>query len=415
MGARGDDVARLFLGMRNKHFKTDSKSKEEYESYVKMIVESLKEENMYMKFSNNVEAEQRGSYLDVEGIKWMLYRGVERRSVAKNEFEIDVRQSDLADMMLMLVLVNNRWLSMKEEIASCGSKYLAYLEVEVEFKLDAQELTYTVDMFRDTLKLLVETPDNPFITPVTIRTIESFMQTVGYQGVVNKVSAFYTKFLAQPWQTMFKVFNRCLTTRTSGHDQTKINILQLFHVMVNRTNVDYAALLWCDFMNNVFQKKNVIQYPRFIQLIIADLMEKYPSISRRHDEDYHSIKDDTPLGKKRKQRAGETSSLRKPLKVTIKQMKQSTPSIPPLSDDRERDDIGEKIEKMVEGEEDKESYASEFVDSMLNDDIDDFGTRIEPESYKENPKVVADEDVSKKKDDAKDEYEVNDDDVEKNG
>ncbi|GJY96338.1 hypothetical protein Tco_0513248 [Tanacetum coccineum] len=85
--------------------------------------------------------------------------------------------------------------------------------------------------------------------------------TVGYQGVVEKVSAFYMNFLAQPWQTMFKVFNRCLTTRTSGHDQTKINILQLFYDVVNRTNVDHAALLWWDFMNNVFQKKNVIQYP----------------------------------------------------------------------------------------------------------------------------------------------------------
>ncbi|GJU31606.1 hypothetical protein Tco_1175195 [Tanacetum coccineum] len=172
MGARGDDVARLFLGMRNKHFKTDSKSKEEYESYVKMIVESLKEENMYMKFSNNVEAEQRGSYLDVEGIKWMLYRGVERRSKAKNEFEIDVRRSDLemesgsywldkvrtsiwrdvrtlaieeayttkysihpgADTMLCGFRLTNRWLSMKKDIASCGSKYLAYLEVEVEYQ-----------------------------------------------------------------------------------------------------------------------------------------------------------------------------------------------------------------------------------------------------------------------------------------
>ncbi|GKA12926.1 hypothetical protein Tco_0692472 [Tanacetum coccineum] len=35
-----------------------------------MIVESLKDEKMYVKFSNNVKAEHRGSYLDVEGIKW---------------------------------------------------------------------------------------------------------------------------------------------------------------------------------------------------------------------------------------------------------------------------------------------------------------------------------------------------------
>ncbi|GKC13216.1 hypothetical protein Tco_1009998 [Tanacetum coccineum] len=104
-------------------------------------------------------------------------------------------------------------------------------------------MIYIVDMFRDTLQLPVETLYNPFIAPVNIEIIESFMKSVGYQGVVDKVSAFFTKNLAQLWQTMFKVFNRGLTTRTSGHDQTKINILQLFHVVVNHTNVDYDALI----------------------------------------------------------------------------------------------------------------------------------------------------------------------------
>ncbi|GJR05931.1 hypothetical protein Tco_0528915 [Tanacetum coccineum] len=150
-------------------------------------------------------------------------------------------------------------------------------------------------MFRHTLHLPVETPDNLFVARVNIEIIESFMQRVGYQGVVDKVSAFYTKFIAQPWQTMFKVFNRCLTTRTSGHDQTKINILQLFHVVVNRTHVNYDALLWWDFINCVFQKKDVIQYLCFTKLIVTDLMKKFPSIPQRIDEDYYSIKDDIPL------------------------------------------------------------------------------------------------------------------------
>ncbi|GKF19682.1 hypothetical protein Tco_0068320 [Tanacetum coccineum] len=69
----------------------------------------------------------------------------------------------------------------------------------IKFKLDTQEITYTVDMFRDTLKLPVETSDNPFITPVIIRTIKTFIKAVGYQRVVDKVSDFYMKFLAQPW------------------------------------------------------------------------------------------------------------------------------------------------------------------------------------------------------------------------
>ncbi|GJS06236.1 hypothetical protein Tco_0363032 [Tanacetum coccineum] len=112
----------------------DRSTKEEYESHMKMIVESLKEEKMYVMFSNNVEAEQRGSYLDVEGIKWvgadlaitgrsrrfivlkkdcmtnvMLYRGVGRRSEAKNEFEIDVRRSDLEGTVPTSVKRDGEW------------------------------------------------------------------------------------------------------------------------------------------------------------------------------------------------------------------------------------------------------------------------------------------------------------------
>ncbi|GKG63471.1 hypothetical protein Tco_0640966, partial [Tanacetum coccineum] len=44
-----------------------------------------------------------------------------------------------------------------------------------KFKLNSQEIVYTMDMFRDTLHLPVETLDNPLITPVNIKVIESFM------------------------------------------------------------------------------------------------------------------------------------------------------------------------------------------------------------------------------------------------
>ncbi|GJS71784.1 hypothetical protein Tco_0704625 [Tanacetum coccineum] len=93
-------------------------------------------------------------------------------------------------------------------------------------------------------------------------------------------------------QSTFRLLNLSCTGLAI---KTKINILQLFHAVINRTNVIYAALLWWDFMNNVFQKKEAIQYSRFIKLIIVDLMNKFPNISQRTDEDYYSIKDDIPL------------------------------------------------------------------------------------------------------------------------
>ncbi|GJY77571.1 hypothetical protein Tco_0483372 [Tanacetum coccineum] len=313
-------------------------------------------------------------------------------------------------------------------------------EDTIKFLLDTQQFTYIVDMFRDTLHLPVETPDTPFVASTNIHTIEAFMNRVGYQGVVDKVSAFFTKNLAQPWQTMFK-------------------------------------------------KKEDIQYPRFIKLIITDLMKKFPNIPKRLEEDYHSIKDDVPLfsvyitgnvlvrgmlipdalltveiretndfkeyetvfmkvfvlmnqpqpvvstqgtnrntpraprtptvftspqeTKKRKQTAKESSSRR----IIIKKKKQSTPSIPPPGDDRERDEMAEatilsltlhkttldaeakeniakvqemlvqeEIDKLVNGDEDDESSASAFADTVLNNnDDDDTGSMLEPESHKEHP------------------------------
>nr|GEU31817.1 retrovirus-related Pol polyprotein from transposon TNT 1-94 [Tanacetum cinerariifolium] len=113
----------------------------------------------------------------------------------------------------------------------------------IYFMVYKQEITYTVDMFRATLKLPVETLEQPFIPPASLEYIQPFLKIIVYQGLVDKVSAFYTKNLAHPWQTMFKVFNRCLTSQTFGHDLTKINILQIFQAVVNKVHVDYASLL----------------------------------------------------------------------------------------------------------------------------------------------------------------------------
>ncbi|GKC10782.1 hypothetical protein Tco_1007564, partial [Tanacetum coccineum] len=130
-----------------------------------------------------------------------------------------------------------------------------------------------------------------------------------------------------------------------------------------------------------------------------------------------------PQEKKRKQSAGESSLPRQLHKITIQKKKQHTTLILPPSDDRERDEIAEatllsltlhkttlaaeaqeniakvqeklledEIEKLVEGDEDEEWYASEFVDFMLNNDVDDFDTKLESESHKENPKKIDDDD-----------------------
>ncbi|GJY55168.1 hypothetical protein Tco_0446832 [Tanacetum coccineum] len=280
-----------------------------------------------------------------------------------------------------------------------------------------------MDIFRDTLQLSVETPDYPFIEPENLKFIQRFLKIVGYEGIVDKVSAFYTKNLAQPWQTMLKVFNRCLTTRTFGHDQTKINVLQIIHAVINCVHVDYARLLWRDFLHCVQQKKD------------------------RLDENYHSIKDDIPLASVyttgnvdvptfQPQPVESTQGTnRTPSATRTPTLKPSTSIIPPPRIDRERDEIPEAtllsltmhktaiaaeeqenvakvqekilekdITKMVDGNE-EDSYASAFTDLVFQDK-EDTRTRIEPENHKEHPETVEDDDdyciEKEKKDDEKD-------------
>ncbi|GKD73294.1 hypothetical protein Tco_1331576, partial [Tanacetum coccineum] len=216
-----------------------------------------------------------------------------------------------------------------------------------------------------------------------------------------------------------------------------------------------------DFLYCVQQKKDVIQYPRLTKLIIADLMQKFDSITKRLEKDYYSIKDNIPFvsvyttrnvkvrgmlildkfltddiratkeykeyekvfvrkKRKRKQVAGETSSPKPSLKIHVKQIKPSTNLIPPPSDDRERDEIAEatilsltmhKITIVAEAQENvakvQEKLMDEDIDKMV--DGEDEESYANTGSHKEHPKTIDDDDMEEKNDDKKDDDNDDDD------
>nr|GEU57540.1 hypothetical protein [Tanacetum cinerariifolium] len=96
------------------------------------------------------------------------------------------------------------------------------------------------------------------------------------------------------------------------------------------------------------------------QTIIANIMEKFKSIPKRLEEDYHTLKDDTLL-----------------------------------------EDVG----KIIEGEEDDDG--TEFADTILLSD-EDSSDRLESRSHKENSQKNNYDD-DEKKDDKKDDHDDHDD------
>ncbi|GJU35042.1 hypothetical protein Tco_1183396 [Tanacetum coccineum] len=150
---------------------------------------------------------------------------------------------------------------------------------------------------------------------------------------------------------MFKVFNHCLTLRTSSSDKDQHS---------------------------------------------SDLSCREISIPQLLEEKYHYIKDDIPLVSVYTMGNVTVRGMLIPDEFftnDIRATKDTTP-ISPLSNDIEREE---------------ESYASRFVDSVFQDDDDDSGNRIEPGSHKEHPETVDDDDENEKEKEKKDND--NDDDV----
>nr|GFC85181.1 hypothetical protein [Tanacetum cinerariifolium] len=66
--------------------------------------------------------------------------------------------------------------------------------------------------------------------------------------------------------------------------------------LYHRINIDFAYLIWEDFMYQVEHKSqkrsNEMNYPRFTKVIIDYFMTRKPSISRRNRIHWHYVRDD---------------------------------------------------------------------------------------------------------------------------
>ncbi|GJV48797.1 ribonuclease H-like domain-containing protein [Tanacetum coccineum] len=128
------------------------------------------------------------------------------------------------------------WHTLKED----GSKN------RLKFLLDRKELTLTLDDFR-TIFHLPQANDNnhaSFVPPPSFSDMVPFYkQVLGFTMELKSVSNFKIPGLLQPWQTLCKIFSKCLTTRVTGWDQPPLQIMQMLYCFINNIHVDYAELI----------------------------------------------------------------------------------------------------------------------------------------------------------------------------
>ncbi|GJR03850.1 hypothetical protein Tco_0526834 [Tanacetum coccineum] len=108
-------------------------------------------------------------------------------------------------------------------------------------------LVHRIDDFRRVFQLPQATDNNnaAFVDAPTFSDMLPFFRNeLGFSLPMRLPTHFVTKGLPQPWQTLGKIFARCLTTRVTGHDQPPFQIKQMIYCFINNVHVDYAELLW---------------------------------------------------------------------------------------------------------------------------------------------------------------------------
>ncbi|GJX58112.1 hypothetical protein Tco_0289502 [Tanacetum coccineum] len=172
---------------------------------------------------------------------------------------------------------------------------LTYVEKGGTYRFQLGENWFTLDanLLREALEITPIDQAYLFVSPLSGDAIMDFMNELGYLEVIYFVSSMAVNHLYQPWRAILSMINQCLTSKTFRHDRPKYPVLQMLWGIITNTNVDYAELMWEEFVQAMQafltdkanlgsptkkgrkDKPHVILNCRFTKLIICEVDEVF--------------------------------------------------------------------------------------------------------------------------------------------
>ncbi|GJR25517.1 hypothetical protein Tco_1101749 [Tanacetum coccineum] len=311
--------------------------------------------------------------------------------------------------------------------------------------LDRKELILTLDDFRTIFHLPQGTDNNHdhFVpAPKFSKMIPFYVNNLGFTLELRSTLNFKTTGLLQPWQTLCKMFPRCLTTRVTGYDQPSLRFTKIIvsHYMTTFPDISkitrdrYHNLADDVMIKRIFnsgKSKGVIgmKIPDWMITDEIKLTENYRLYAEVFGVDVPTTQSqpiEFTQGTHTEIAEGESSTLRKftIIRLHIPSRQSTRLTLPtPIPKTDEADDLvlqdtlqvslakrksheeleakqnvekvkehlmAEEIKKLVEGSENVEEY----VEVANDDNQTNPGTILEPRSDKERPKVEKIVDIS---------------------
>nr|GFB85379.1 hypothetical protein [Tanacetum cinerariifolium] len=156
----------------------------------------------------------------------------------------------------------------------------------IRFKMDTKKHVLALEAFREMLHISPRILGQPFDELPFEEEILEFLRFLGHSTQIKTLTDVNVNKLYQPWRSFVAVINKCLTGKSSGIDSLRTSQAQILWGLYHGRNVDYAYLIWEDFVYQVehkHQKKsNEMYHPRFTKVIIDYFMTRKPFIPRRN-------------------------------------------------------------------------------------------------------------------------------------
>ncbi|GJX31264.1 retrovirus-related pol polyprotein from transposon TNT 1-94 [Tanacetum coccineum] len=154
----------------------------------------------------------------------------------------------------------------------------------IRFKMNNKKHIVNLEYFREMLQICPKLPNQQFEELPFEEAILTFLRDLGHSGVIKMITDVNFNKLHQPWRSFTAVINKCLSGKSNGYKSLRVSQAQILWGMYHKKNIDYAYLLWEDFVyqveNKNVKKSNEMYYPRFTKVIVNFFMTKDQSIPR---------------------------------------------------------------------------------------------------------------------------------------
>nr|GEW85848.1 hypothetical protein [Tanacetum cinerariifolium] len=140
----------------------------------------------------------------------------------------------------------------------------------IHFKMNNKKRIVNLEYFREMLHICPRLPNQTFDELSFEEEIQAFLRYLGHSGEIRKLTNVNINKLHQPWRSFATVIDKCLSGKSTGYDSLWLSQAQILWGMYHKKNVDFAYLLWEDFVYQVkhkyAKKRNEMYYPRDDQI-----------------------------------------------------------------------------------------------------------------------------------------------------